>query len=174
MIAVAIISIIAAATVQIGAVVQRREAEDELLAVGLEFKAAIRSYYESTPVGVPSSAPPSFDVLLKDPRFPGAKRHLRKLYRDPITGTTDWGIIHSVEGGILGVYSKALGEPIRRDNFPDEFFHFKGKKRYSDWLFIYGTVCTDAGCEIPRENERAEHADRAEEASRPSATFGRD
>jgi type II secretory pathway pseudopilin PulG len=169
LIVVAIISLIAASSVQIGAVTQRREAEAELLAVGLEFKRAVKNYFESTPAGVPAVAPRTLNDLLRDGRYPGVKRYLRKIYNDPLTGNADWGIIRSPDGGILGVYSKAQGEPIRRDNFPDEFFHFKGKKRYRDWVFVYGVVCTDAGCELPNQ-EGGSSAPAA--ASEPQMTPG--
>ena len=114
MILIAILSVSAAAAIQVGSITQRREAEEELLAVGLEFKAAVRSYFESTPVGTPSAAPRTLNDLLKDPRFPAPKRHLRKIYNDPLTGSADWGIVRSADGGILGVYSLAPGTPIRR------------------------------------------------------------
>lgn len=147
---VAIISLTATMTLQTGAVLQRRKAEDELLFVGLQFKSAIRSYFDSTPAGLVATAPRNLDDLLRDPRFPQPKRHLRKLYLDPLTGTTDWGLIHTADGkGILGVYSKSKGTPIRVANFPDEVFYFEGKKKYSDWVFVYGVVCQNMGCELP-------------------------
>lgn len=146
---IAIISLTAATSVQLGAIVQRRQAEDELLFIGLQYKRAIRSYFESSPPGAPSAAPPRLEDLLRDPRFPNPKRHIRRLYPDPLTGRNDWALIHTLDGqGILGVHSRSREKPIRIDHFPDEFFHFKGKKRYADWVFVYGVVCTDSGCEI--------------------------
>ncbi|MFT3733583.1 MAG: type II secretion system protein [Rhodocyclaceae bacterium] len=136
MIVLAVMALIAASAVQYGAVVQRREAEAQLLAIGLEFKRAVKGYFENTPAGMPAVAPRSLDDLVRDKRYPGVKRYLRRIYADPLTGSSDWGIIRSPEGGILGVYSKAEGEPIRKDNFPDEFFHFKNKKRYREWVFV--------------------------------------
>ncbi len=149
LIIIAIISLSAAATVQIGAIMQRRQMEDQLLFIGLQYKRAIRSYFESAPPGAAATAPARLEDLLRDPRFPQAKRHLRKLYEDPMTGKTDWVLIRSTDGqGILGLHSRSKEIPIRMDNFPEEFFHFKGKKRYADWVFVYGVVCTDQGCEI--------------------------
>ncbi|HEX5125129.1 MAG TPA: type II secretion system protein [Rhodocyclaceae bacterium] len=149
LILLAIVGLAAAATVQVGSIAQRRQAEDELLFVGLAFKTAIRSYYEATPVGTPSTAPRRLEDLLKDPRFPYPKRYLRQIYIDPLTGTRNWGLIKSGDGGVLGVYSLSKATPIRIANFPDEFFHFAGKTKYSDWVFVYGVVCTDQGCELP-------------------------
>lgn len=149
LIVIAIISLAATSSVQLGAIAQRRQVEDELLFVGLQYKRAIRSYFEAAPPGAPSAAPPRLEDLLRDPRFPYPKRHLRRLYPDPLTGKNDWALIRTLDGqGILGVHSRSKESPIRIDNFPDEFFHFKGKQRYADWVFVYGVVCTDAGCEI--------------------------
>ncbi|MDB5800419.1 MAG: hypothetical protein JWL63_1358 [Rhodocyclales bacterium] len=156
LIIIAIIAVVAAGTVQAGAVSQRRDAEEDLIAVGLEFKLAVRSYFEATPEGVPSSAPRTLEDLVRDPRFPNVKRHLRKIYNDPLTGKPDWGLIRSAEGGILGVFSKARGTPIRQDGFPDELFYFKGKQNYRNWVFVYGVVCTDIGCELPNHEDLQE------------------
>lgn len=149
LIVIAIISLSATATVQLGAIVQRRQAEDQLLFVGLQYKRAIRSYFESAPPGTTATAPARLEDLLRDPRYPQPRRHIRRLYDDPMTGKPDWVLIRSVDGsGILGLHSRSKETPIRMDNFPEEFFHFKGKKRYADWVFVYGVVCTDDGCEI--------------------------
>lgn len=149
LIVIALISLAASYSVQLGGIAQRRQVEDELLFVGLQYKRAIRSYFEAAPPGAPSAAPARLEDLLKDPRFPYAKRHIRRLYADPLTGKNDWVLIRTLDGqGILGVHSRSRENPIRIDHFPDEFFHFKGKKRYADWVFVYGVVCTDTGCEI--------------------------
>ena len=62
----------------------QRENEKELLFVGEEYRRAIGSYYESSPAAA-KQFPSSLDDLLLDQRFPNAKRHIRKLYADPIT-----------------------------------------------------------------------------------------
>jgi len=145
---IALLSLCAAATVQMGAIVQRRDAEDELIFVGLQYKKAIRAYFEAGPNGV-AVAPRRLEDLLHDTRYPGTKRHIRKLYADPLTGKMDWCLIRTDDGnGILGVYSPSHNTPIRMDHFPDEVFYFKGKKNYAQWVFVYGVVCTDSGCEI--------------------------
>lgn len=154
LIIVAIVSLSAAASVQLGAVVQRRQAEDQLLFVGLQYKRAIRAYFESAPPGTIATPPARLEDLLKDPRYPQPHRYLRKLYEDPLTGKADWVLIRSMDGqGILGIHSRSKEQPIRIDNFPEEFFFFKDKKRYADWLFIYGVVCSDTGCEISPAQE---------------------
>jgi len=132
---VAVLAIAAAATVSAGVTLQRRAAEDDLLFIGLEYKRAFRSYYESA-VSTPRY-PLTLADLLKDPRFPGVRRHLRKPYIDPITGKAEWGLIQAPGGGIMGVYSLATGTPIKIDLFDPEFADFAGKTSYGDWQFSY-------------------------------------
>jgi type II secretory pathway pseudopilin PulG len=133
---VAVIGIAAAATLQLGAVAQRRAAEEELLAIGSEFRDAFISYANATPAGQPRT-PPSLQALLKDARYPTARRHLRKLYVDPLTGEDAWGTIPAVPGpGVMGVYSLSSGKPIKIGNFDLRFQDFEGKTAYRDWKFM--------------------------------------
>ena len=132
---VAILGIASAATLQMGSILQRRAAEEELLLVGMEYRRALISYAQSTPAGQ-LRQPKSLADLLKDPRYPNTVRHLRKLYPDPITGKAEWGLIQGVEGGgISGVYSLSEATPIKVDNFDTELAHFKGKTSYREWQF---------------------------------------
>ena len=97
----------------------------------------LRSYALATPRGQPN-APPSLQDLLKDPRLPGAVRHLRKLPFDPLTGSSVWGLLRDGDGdsaGILAVYSLAGGKPIKIGLFDARFADFEGKLSYSDWKF---------------------------------------
>jgi type II secretory pathway pseudopilin PulG len=89
---VAIIGLVGAATLKADALLRRAAAEEELLEIGAAFSAALTSYAEATPRGQPAQ-PPSLEELLKDPRFPGVRRHLRKIFVDPITGKAEWGIV---------------------------------------------------------------------------------
>ena len=115
---------------------QRRVAEEELLAVGSEFRLALISYSNATPVGQPV-APQSLQDLLKDPRYPNIRRHLRKLYFDPLTGKQQWGTVMSIDGkGIIGIYSLSTATPIKIGNFEMEFQNFEGKTSYADWVFM--------------------------------------
>jgi hypothetical protein len=75
--------------------------------------------------------------LLRDPRQPGTVRHLREIYRDPITGTSDWGLVKSATGEIFGVYSRAPGTPLKQANFALAERAFEGARSYSDWVFIF-------------------------------------
>lgn len=91
--------------------VQMREAERDLRFIGNEFRRAIGRYYQSTP-GPVKRFPNSLSNLLNDDRYPGTRRYLRRIYRDPITNRPDWGLVKAPEGGIAGVYSLSEDEPI--------------------------------------------------------------
>lgn len=136
LILIAIIGIASAATMQVGSVLQRREAEQELLAIGSEFQNALISYANATPAGQ-LRAPKTLQDLIKDQRNPKPQRHLRKLYVDPITGKEEWGTVHSPDGaGIIGVYSLSEASPIKIGNFDVAFKGFEDKTSYRDWKFI--------------------------------------
>lgn len=136
LILIAIIGLASAATIQVGSVLQRREAEQELLEIGMEFLNALTSYANASPPGQ-LRAPKTLQELLKDPRSPQPKRHLRKLYSDPLTGKEEWGIVNSPDGaGIIGVYSLSEASPIKIGNFDVAFKGFEDKKSYRDWKFI--------------------------------------
>ena len=120
----------------------QREKERELLFIGDQFRRALASYQQRTPAGAPPY-PPSLEDLLKDKRFPVTVRHLRKLYRDPITGTLEWGLIAAPGGGIMGVYSKSEKRPLKRADFdlPNRVFEERTlqlgeKMTYKDWQFV--------------------------------------
>ncbi|SFE59143.1 hypothetical protein [Nitrosomonas sp. Nm166] len=79
-----------AGAAQIWQTKSQREKEVELMFIGEEFRKAIMSYYNSGPKQYPNS----LEDLLQDSRTPNVRRHLRKLYVDPITNTTEWGLVH--------------------------------------------------------------------------------
>jgi type II secretory pathway pseudopilin PulG len=113
----------------------RRDKERELLFIGHEFRAAISRYYSANAAGQ-SAYPVALEDLLKDPRFPNARRHLRKLYRDPVSGKAEWGAV-LVQGRIVGVHSLSELAPVKVGNFDVEDAGFKGKQKYSEWVFTY-------------------------------------
>jgi type II secretory pathway pseudopilin PulG len=105
---VAIIGLVSAASIKLGSVLQRSAAERELLAIGAEYADALESYAKATPPGQ-SPLPPSFKELLRDPRFPGVRRHLRRIYVDPMTGSSEWGIVYA-NNAQVGYASNAPGQ----------------------------------------------------------------
>jgi type II secretory pathway pseudopilin PulG len=113
----------------------QREREKELLFIGEAFRQAIGSYYESNPSGI-KQYPATLDALLIDSRFPNIKRHIRKLYDEPITYSKEWGL-ELQQGKIVGVYSLSDQEPIKKNGFPRQYDSFGSAKKYSDWKFIY-------------------------------------
>ena len=64
---IAILALTSAASVKVGALIQRRAAEEELLAIGHEMRMALISYSNATPAGQ-MKHPISLQDLLKDPR----------------------------------------------------------------------------------------------------------
>lgn len=131
----AIIGLATASALKLGSVIQRSRAENELLDIGAAFSDALKSYADATPSGQPPQ-PPSLKELLKDPRFPGTRRHLRKLFVDPMTGKAEWGIQYLGDKvGVLAVYSLSDAKPVKVGNFPSRYLGFEGKSHISDWKF---------------------------------------
>lgn len=139
---VAIIGLVTATTLKVGSVLQRSRAEQELLIIGAAFSDALQSYASATPSGQPPQ-PASLKDLLKDPRFPGIRRHLRKLFVDPMTGKAEWGLVrlgdadgkNDGKGGVVAVYSLSDARPVKIGNFPVRFQAFEGKAHISEWKF---------------------------------------
>ena len=109
----------------------RRLKEAQLLFVGDQFCQAIKSYYLERKV-----YPDTLDELISDSRFIN-KHHLRKLYKDPITGEADWTLLFSNKQKIIGVASKSNAQPIKRSGFSELYKNFNNASHYSDWKFIY-------------------------------------
>ncbi|PXW88949.1 type II secretory pathway pseudopilin PulG [Nitrosomonas sp. Nm84] len=86
---VVLAGIVMAGTGQMWQTKSQREKEAELMFIGEEFRKAIMSYHNSGT----KQYPESLEDLLKDDRSPNVKRHLRKIYVDPITNTTEWGLV---------------------------------------------------------------------------------
>jgi type II secretory pathway pseudopilin PulG len=132
---VMVIGLVGAATLKIDALMQRAAAEEELLAAGAAFSDALRSYAAATPPGQPPQ-PPTLRELLRDPRSPALVRHLRKLFVDPMTGSTEWGVIYQGDKtGVIGVYSLSQAKPLKVGNFDARFVNFDNKLHISDWKF---------------------------------------
>ena len=132
---VTIIGLAGAMALRLGTTMQRAAAEKALLDIGVEYSNALASYAAATPSGQPNY-PHSFAELLKDPRFPQLRRHLRRIYVDPMTGKKEWGIVKANEnGGILAIYSLSKAAPIKIGNFPPRFAAFEGKTSLSEWKF---------------------------------------
>ncbi|MEN3274302.1 MAG: hypothetical protein V7631_92 [Massilia sp.] len=132
---VAILGLVGTATLKVDSLLRRAAAEQELLEIGAAFGEALRSYAAATPRGFPT-APPTLQDLLKDPRFPGTRRHLRKIFVDPITGKNEWGVLYQGDKvGVLAVYSLSQAQPLKVANFDARFQNFENKEHLSEWKF---------------------------------------
>lgn len=109
--------------------------EAELLWRGQQYQQAIASYY-AVKHGPQNMLPSKLEHLLRDPRFPGVVRHLRKLYDDPMTGE-DWTLVKDPAERILGVRSASDLEPFKQDGFSSKLDKLKGKGAYSEWEFVF-------------------------------------
>lgn len=89
----------------------KRMKEDELIFIGEQFKRGLKLYQQRSPDG--NQLPKQLDDLVLDPRFPNVQRYLRRVYRDPMTGRPEWGLIKRPDGGIFGVYSLSEDKPLR-------------------------------------------------------------
>lgn len=121
----------------------KAEKERELIWRGHQFRNAIMLYAQARKVpaamlaagGVP--LPAELNDLLKDPRSAGVKRYLRQIYIDPMTGKDDWVLVLGDNGRIKGVHSASDAETLKTDNFDLVDSDFKGKTKYSEWIFEY-------------------------------------
>lgn len=128
-------------------VIMQREREKELIFRGLQYRDAIERWSKK---GVPLK-----DLKdLVEPTVSGnvdrsKDRLLRKLYTDPITGG-EWKTLPNPPDpiqGIWGVASTSGKEPFKQGNFPEVIKHFEGKKKYSEWEFVFKK--TPAGLKTP-------------------------
>lgn len=115
--------------------VQQRAREQELLFVGQQYRRAIQRYYESSTSG--NTYPPTLEALLLDERSPGIRRYLRRPYRDPLNNSPTWGLVMAPQGGIMGIYSLAGGQPIQKGNYPPALNWEPGLSSYAEWKFTY-------------------------------------
>lgn len=110
----------------------QRGKERELLFVGNQFRTAIGLYYQNH-----AKFPHNLDDLLKDPQYAFTKRYLRKVFRDPMTGSSEWAVVRTADGGIIGVHSLSENRPIKIAGFGVAGSSFDGAVKYSDWVFAY-------------------------------------
>lgn len=112
----------------------QREKEAELLAVGVEMARALRHYHDASPEAA-KTWPTDLAVLLDDRRFPTPMRHLRRIYRDPMTGLAEWGLVRE-DGRIVGIHSLSDAVPFRRADLPPELGESAAEaKTVREWVF---------------------------------------
>ena len=119
--------------------VMQREKEQELLFIGHQFRAAIGKYYAQSG----NRYPASLEVLLESNDLgvtgAGAKksRFLRKLYQDPMTNESNWGLIAGPDKRVQGIYSLSEEKPFKTTGFINADADLELAKKYSDWKFVY-------------------------------------
>lgn len=112
----------------------QRAREAELLFVGDQYREAIRRYYEFDPAQ--PRLPQTIDDLLLDNRRPTPLRHLRRAYRDPVSGGA-FDLVRAEGGGISGVHSPSSDTPLKRAGFAPAYESFTDAARYADWQFVF-------------------------------------
>jgi len=144
----------------------QREREADLLFIGDQYRQAIRSYYELDPAQ--PRLPQSLDDLLEDNRRPNVVRHLRRAWRDPLTGRPFVLIREPDTQGIAGVYSPAPGHPFKNAGFAAKDEAFKDAKSYAEWRFVFSpasAVATGpAAPQTPNPNQAGARRDLAPRA----------
>jgi type II secretory pathway pseudopilin PulG len=131
-----------AAYAEIASHAAQREKEAELLFRGEQYREAIASYYRKE-----SRYPKALAELLEDKRYPMPVRHLRRLYRDPLTGDAEWGLVEAPQGGVMGVYSRSDDKPIKTANFSISNQAFEEASTYAGWKFVHSPPGLPAGIE---------------------------
>ena len=135
LVTVAVVAVMLMETGTLWSSVLQRERELELLARGNEIRRAIGLYYKAG-----NAFPQSLEDLVLDRRQPTVKRYLRRVYADPLTGTTEWGVVPGPGDTIMGVFSQAKGTPFKQGNFAVINQSFTGQGSYQGWVFLYGSV----------------------------------
>lgn len=134
--AIAILGFAMAAIGTVWSVAAKREREQQLLWTGDQFRRAIASYYNGGPPGV-RAFPRDMADLIEDRRGPVVRRHLRRLYPDPVTRAFDWQIQRLPDNSIIGVSSISTDEPLKRVGFADTDLSFENASCYCEWRFVY-------------------------------------
>lgn len=137
LIIVVILSISLTAASKYWSTVVQREREKELIFRGDKIRRAIESYYKSAPAGRIFAYPQSLQSLIKDERYLDTRKHIRKIYLDPMAEDGEWALVRDSKGGIKGVFSRSKKKPIKVGNFPSEYFDFEKAKTYADWKFVF-------------------------------------
>jgi type II secretory pathway pseudopilin PulG len=134
LVAIVIMGLMLTLVGRVWSVSEQRERETQLLFAGDAIRMAIASYYASG-----HQYPLSLQDLVLDDRSPVPKRHLRRLYADPMaTDTADWTLVPAPDGmGVMGVASSSKLAPIKRKNFSPLDAAFEDSDCYCAWQFVY-------------------------------------
>ncbi|WP_156401374.1 type II secretion system protein [Duganella sp. Root1480D1] len=135
MLLVAVLSVVTTRALEYASTSERREKETDLLWAGMAFRNAIEAYHKSS-TGNINGYPTELEQLLYVDYLSNPIRPLRKIYRDPITGAREWGLVKDGDN-IIGVYSLSPQRPIKQAGFDPKLAGFVNAQHYSDWKFVY-------------------------------------
>ena len=131
---IGLLAMTAAAAGAVWSVAKQRDDERELVFIGRQFETAIERYRAaSTDPAQPY--PRRLEQLLRDERGIVPDHHLRRLYVDPMTGDSNWGLIRLPDGGIVGVHSLSDRRPYSRERVVTGFSP-PSSRSYRDWAFV--------------------------------------
>lgn len=133
---VAVVGLALSATSTVWHFEVQREKERELLFIGNEFRVALDRYATAPVQSAAKRFPARLEDLLQDNRTPARVRHLRRIYRDPMTGKDEWGLVRTGDGQIIGVHSLSKEEPIKKANFGARDGGLVGRTSYEQWVFM--------------------------------------
>jgi hypothetical protein len=65
------------------------------------------------------------------------RRHLRKIFVDPLTGKAEWGVVYLGDGttGVVAVHSLSTAKPLKVANFDSRFAGLDNADTISAWRF---------------------------------------
>jgi type II secretory pathway pseudopilin PulG len=125
---------------ELWSVQSQREREEDLLFAGRQIRSAVQSFYDGAPGGQQRRLPVNLQELLDDRRWQAPRRHLRRLYVDPLTGAPDWLLVKGAAGGIVGVRSRATTRPFKRTGFEPDEESFEGAASVGQWVFSLDAI----------------------------------
>ena len=130
--AVVVMGLMLTIVARIWTTTEQRERETQLLFAGHQFRNAIAGYFARR-----HQYPQTLQDLLGEPDATLPQRYLRRLYLDPMTGTTEWQQIAAPGGGIMGVASTSKLRPIKHGQFEPLDVSFSDVDCYCAWQFVY-------------------------------------
>lgn len=123
----------------------QRDREEQLLFVGREFGRALAAYRAATPPDRPPELPHALEELLEDRRQGHQmRRHLRRIYADPLSGSGEWGLVRAGRE-IVAIHSLSTRQPLKQANFRPGEEHFAGAQSYDQWVFRPADLPAKAG-----------------------------
>jgi len=150
LVAIVILAIMTEAATPLVSSQIKAEKEREMIFRGQAYVKAIRSYYESGKTV--KTFPQNIDDLTQDPRYP-LRRHIRKLYSDPVS-RDEWVLIRDEGRGIRGVVSSSSKKPLKISNFPIGLEEFNEASTYKDWRFVYVPQHKNNNLQTQLDNKR--------------------